>query len=69
LHADHLQTQLTQSADEIVERRIFQNHARIEKTLYCSLNALWIKVCQKWMYRLLPRLLQLLLQLLLHTTG
>src|SRR5579863_9092460 len=39
LRADYLQTQLTQSADEIAERRIFQNGARIEKPLYRSLNA------------------------------
>ena len=38
LRADYLQTQLTQSADEIVEHRIFQNDARIIKPLCCSLT-------------------------------
>ena len=46
-----------------MERRIFQNDTRIEKQLYGSLNHLWVKVDQKWMYRLLPRLLLLLLLL------
>ena len=59
MRANHLQTQLAQRADEIVERQIFQNDARVEKPLYRSLNALRIKVYQKWMCHLLPRLLLL----------
>jgi len=69
MHANHLQTQLAQRADEIVDGRIFQNDARVEKLLYRSLNALRIKVYQKWMCHLLSRLLLLLLLLLFPTTG
>ena len=71
LHANHLQTQLAQleRADEIVECRIFQNDARVEKPLYRSLNALRIKVYREWVCHLLLRLLLLLFLLLFPTTG
>src|SRR5712691_10375472 len=38
MHANHLQAQLAQRADEIVELRIFQNNARVASQLERSPN-------------------------------